>query len=271
MVASHPDTPRQDSKPVSDKTRIIRGGVWGVALQELLASSNIGTTQWMQQQTRLLKDDTNSRVGLLQLQSRACCLKLYVSKSARQKLLFRLGQGRAVRSFDSARMLAAAQVPVPEPLACLWVPEGMLLLTQGLATSRNFNELWRQQSEPREPARLLQAAGVAIAQLHRSGYAHGDCKWSNLLWDDQQCYLVDLDGTRKAPFAGVRQARDLARFTLNAEELGIAPERYALFLESYLHGTGASADAVIAAMLPWLDTLRQRHIVKYGERGHRLV
>ena len=270
MVASHRDCHRRDNNPVSDKTRIIRGGTWGAALQERLATSTIGTSQWMQEQTRLLKDDINSRVGLLQLRSRECCLKLYVSKSARQNLLFRLGQGRAVRSFDIAYRLTAARVPVPEPLACLRVPEGMLLLTQGLAGSRNLNEIWREQGEPQEPAGLLQAAGVAVARLHRGGYAHGDCKWSNLLWDDQQCYLVDLDDTRKAPLAGVRQARDLARFTLNAEELGITAELYALFLGSYLHGTGASRDSVVTAMLPWLETLRQRHSVKYGERGHRL-
>ena len=63
-----------------DKLRIIRGGSsgassaesWGLALQDMLATSSKDTAAWMQQHTRLLKNDTNSLVGLLQLRDEAC-------------------------------------------------------------------------------------------------------------------------------------------------------------------------------------------------------
>ena len=258
-----------------DNTRIIRGGSsgdgWGVALQDMLATSSSDTATWMQQHTRLLKNDTNSWVGLLQLQHETCYLKLYRYKSTLQKLLFRLGRGRPVRSFDVACELLKNEVPVPLPRACLLVPEGALLLTEGIADGGNFNDLWREQPAHDKFRQLLISAGESVARLHRAGYAHGDCKWSNLLWTGSQCYLVDLDGVAKASSGSAKQARDLARFTLNAEELDIGTELYELFLESYLQGVGGSRSEVIDRMLPTLRLLRDRHLAKYGERGQRLL
>jgi len=258
-----------------DNTRIIRGGSsgdgWGVALQDMLATSSIDIAAWMQLHTRLLKSDTNSLVGLLQLQHEACYLKLYRYKSTVQKLLFRLGRGRPVRSFDVACKLAEKEVPVPRPRACLLVPGGVLLLTEGIAGGGNLNDLWREQSAHDKFRQLLHSAGESVARLHRAGYAHGDCKWSNLLWTGGQCYLVDLDGAGKAPIGSAKQARDLARFTLNAEELDIGPELYEFFLQGYLQGVSVSRSVAIDQMMPSLRLLRDRHLAKYGERGRRLL
>jgi tRNA A-37 threonylcarbamoyl transferase component Bud32 len=247
------------------------GDSWGVTLQQVLAASSADTASWMQQHTHLLKSDANSRVGLLQLQREVCYLKLYCYKSSLQKLLFRLGHGRPVRSFDIALELLAKGVPVPRPLACLSVPEGILLLTEGMPDGRNLNDLWREQPASDELRQLVHGAGESVARLHLAGYAHGDCKWSNLLWTGQQCYLVDLDGAGKAAVGSAKQARDLARFTLNAEELAIGPELYELFLGSYLQGVSISRSVAIDRMMPVLRMLRDRHVAKYGERGRRLL
>ena len=266
-------------RQMPDKLRIIRGASsgagfgdsWGVALQDMLATSSKDTAAWMQQHTRLLKNDTNSLVGLLQLQQKECYLKLYRYKSTGQKLLFRLGRGRPVRSFDVACKLVQSEVPVPRPRACVLVPGGMLLLTEGIADGGNLNDLWRQQPAHDKFRQVLHGAGESVAHLHRAGYAHGDCKWSNLLWTGSQCYLVDLDGAGKASIGSAKQARDLARFTLNAEELNIGPELYELFLESYLQGVSVSRSVAMDQMMPALRMLRDRHVAKYGERGQRLL
>jgi len=262
-------------RQMPDSTRIIRGGGsgdgWGIALQDMLATSSNDTAAWMQQHTRLLKSDTNSLVGLLQLRCETCYIKLYRYKSSLQKMLFRLGRGRPVRSFDVARELLAKEVPVSGPLACLLVPEGILLLTEGMPDGRNLNDLWLEQPASDEFRQIMHGAGESVARLHQAGYAHGDCKWSNLLWTGRQCYLVDLDGAGVAAIASAKQARDLARFTLNAEELAIGAELYELFLESYLQGVGESRQVVIVRMMPILRVLRERHVAKYGERGQRLL
>ncbi len=150
----------------------------------------------MERHTRLLKSDTFSRVGLLELQGQCCFLKLYLAKSSLQRVGFRLGYGRGVHSFDAARRLARASLPVPSPLACLLVEEGMVLLTEGIANSRDLRSLWLEQPAAGAASQLMQAAGDTLAALHLAGFAHGDCKWSNLLWNEVQMYLVDLEAVR---------------------------------------------------------------------------
>ena len=50
------------------ESRVIRRTVWAQQLRELLAKSTVDIDTWMEQQTRLLKSDIHSRVGLLPLQ-----------------------------------------------------------------------------------------------------------------------------------------------------------------------------------------------------------
>jgi tRNA A-37 threonylcarbamoyl transferase component Bud32 len=257
---------------VVDHVHIMRGERSATALRDLLATPPVDAVAWMEQHTRLLKSDTHCRVGLLSLQQQALYLKLYLFKSATQGLLLRLGprHNRALRSFDVAAELVKSDVPVPAPRACLQVPGGMLLLAEAITGSDNLHDVWRQRSADEEAVRWLRSAGEAIARLHLAGYAHGDCKWHNLLWTRERVYLVDLDGAGTAASGGASQARDLARFTLNAEELTVSPALYEQFLQAYLQHVGGSRDAVVNRMLPILGKLRDRHLARYGERGQRL-
>lgn len=251
--------------------RILRGDAWASSLRELLLPVPIDMAIWMEQHTRLLKSDSHSRVGLLQLQGQLCYLKFYRRKSPWQQLLFRLGRGRGIQSYDVASELLARGVAVPEARACLLVGEGMLLLTEGMENSQDLKALWQAGLADCRQDELLRAAGVTLAQVHRAGFSHGDCKWSNLLWSGQQFYLVDLEAAQRASTLGVGQARDLARFSVNAEDLGVAPARYEQFMQSYLEGTGHSREEVVECLMPPLGELRLRHLSKYGERGARLL
>jgi tRNA A-37 threonylcarbamoyl transferase component Bud32 len=250
--------------------KIVRGDSWGARLRDELAEQFGDCAKWMQQHTQVLKTDSNSLVGLLQLQQRDCYLKLYRHKSALHKLRGALGGGRPLRAFDMARDIHAAGIAVPRPLACLGVPEGMLLLTEGISGAQDLQALWKHRPEQNHPETLLPDCAALLGSLHRAGFAHGDCKWSNLLAAPQQLYLVDLDGARKTAPGSAAQARDLARFTLNAEELSVDLEQYEQFLSHYLQASGFPRDTTIARMQPMLRTLRERHLARYGERGHRL-
>jgi hypothetical protein len=224
----------------------------------------------MERHTRILKSDSFSRVGLLELAGQGCYLKLYLAKSTVQKVGFRLGYGRGVRSFDAAVQLARDALPVPEPRACLLVPEGMVLLTQALANAADLRALWLAVPAAEEAERYMRKAGEALARLHGAGYAHGDCKWSNLLWRDPGYHFVDLEGVRKLPatrlFAGApaaRQVRDLARFTIDAEELGASPVQFEIFLHSYLAGTPWSRQQLVTGLQELLPAIRERHLRRY--------
>jgi tRNA A-37 threonylcarbamoyl transferase component Bud32 len=221
----------------------------------------------MERHTRLVKSDRFSRVGLLVLAGELHYLKFYRPKSIGQQLWFRLARGRGVRAFDMGEALAGQGIAVPEPRACLLVPEGMLLLTEGLQGAGDLQALWRSEPGPGDPGGLMTAAGRALGRFHLAGYAHGDCKWSNLLWYAGHFYLADLEAVRAAPVGGRRQARDLARFTLNAEELSAGEAHYRQFLSSYCEATGTPRAMAIDRLLPDLRRLRARHRARYGERG----
>lgn len=251
--------------------RVIRGEHWAQALLAKLVDADRDTSAWMDAHTHLLKRDRYSQVGLLQLAGRPCCLKLYRCKSSLQSLQFALGRGRAVNSFDGGHSLRAAGVAVPEALALLRVPGGMLLLCSAIEQAENLQVLWPRVDSCATREQILDRAAQLLARLHSAGFAHGDCKWSNWLWAQGQLYLVDLDAVCQAAAGDRRQARDLARFTLNAEELSLQPALYDLFLEGYLSAMGLSREVLIPPMLVELQRLRQRHLQHYGEPGQRLV
>jgi len=251
--------------------RVIRGEHWAQALLAKLVDADRDTSAWMDVHTHLLKRDPYSQVGLLQLAGRPCCLKLYRCKSSLQSLQFALGRGRAVNSFDGGHSLRAAGIAVPEALALLRVPGGMLLLCSAIEQAENLQMLWPRVDSCATREQILDRAAQLLAQLHSAGFAHGDCKWSNWLWAQGQLYLVDLDAVCQAAAGDRRQARDLARFTLNAEELSLQPALYNLFLEGYLSAMGLSREVLMPHMLVELQRLRQRHLQHYGEPGQRLV
>ena len=176
--------------------RVMRGARWVEPLREALAVAPADPAAWMAQHTRVIKSDTYSRVGLLELQQQPCFLKLYLAKSALQSLAFRLGFGRPFRSFDAAMQMRDAGLPVPLPRACLSVTAGVFLLTEAIPASQDLSALWQSYPTSTQAAQLLHCAGETLAALHRAGFAHGDCKWSNLLWGGEQFYLVDLEGVR---------------------------------------------------------------------------
>ncbi|MEE4144024.1 MAG: lipopolysaccharide kinase InaA family protein [Halieaceae bacterium] len=259
-------------------SRSLRGDQWADHLSGALAGSSADTPSWVARHVRPLKTDRFSRAGLLELQGQSCFLKLYLAKSSLQRLGFRLGHGRAVHSFDAAHRLASAGLPVPSPLACLLVEEGMILLTEGIAHGRDLRALWLEQAGTAVAEQLMRAAGGTLAALHRAGFAHGDCKWSNLLWDETQLYLVDLESVRavKSPRdrplpLHARQLADLARYTVDAEELGATPARYAAFMDDYCSILGCRRELVSAGMLPALEAIRKRHRETYGSDYPPLV
>ena len=248
--------------------RVLRGGEWaGEALRQLPAAAD----SWLRQEGRVLKADRHSVVALMQLQGETCYVKSYAAKNVLQQGMFALGRGRAIDAYDAAVALTGAGVAVPAAKACLLLEGSMLLVAQGLPAAQDLKALWTQAPGLAHPQALLQTAGETLAALHDAGFAHGDCKWSNLLWDQKQFYLVDLEAVARCPVQHRKQARDLARFTVNAEDLGVEAEQYGYFLDGYCSRLGIGRVSAVNSMRGDLVRLRARHRDKYGERGARLV
>lgn len=256
---------------MSANSTILRGDVWAGELQDSLPPAGVDIATWMVDNTHLLKRDSTSVVGLLQLERGLCCLKLYRYQSALRRGLLSLGYGRPVRNFDIGQAMASQGLPVARPLACLRVADGGLLLTEGIDGARDMQSLWQAGPDDARRRQLLLGSAGALVRLHQSGFAHGDCKWSNLLCNAEQWWLVDLDAATKTSPGSGRQVRDLARYILNAEEMAVSAAEFDLFLHSYLQGTGQSRQQVLGQVMAPLRKLRARHLARYGPRGEPLL
>ena len=107
---------------MNSAVRVLRGDGFARDAAEELQRAGTGTVsadsvkRHFAATGRLLKGDPHSAVYLAQLVGRHCYCKLFLAKSSRQRLLFRLNRSRGQRSFDVAQRLHALALPVPEPL-----------------------------------------------------------------------------------------------------------------------------------------------------------
>lgn len=254
-----------------DTVRIARDGALANLIAERLRSFPGSIHGWMEAHTRVLKEDTYGVVALLDAHDAQCVLKFYGFRSRMHALAHSFGRGRAFHSHRAAINLRREGVSVPEPLGILRLADGMLLLCEAIPGMGNLLQIWAGEPSSDEAGRILQVAGHTLGHLHSTGFAHGDCKWNNFLWDGNGISLVDLDGVCKADLHSPRQSRDVARFTVNAEEQGVDSQQFNQFLESYLQVVGSSRQKVVEAMVPFVYSIRAKHLARYGPQGKRLV
>jgi tRNA A-37 threonylcarbamoyl transferase component Bud32 len=251
---------------MAGKVRIKRGADWAARLKEHLTTSQVGAAEWMEEHTQILRSNVDTLSGLLQLDDALGYLKLYSYKPHKYTMSLGLRKPQPLRNFAIATELADKGVPVPRPLACLAVSQGMLILTEGLSGGGNLAELWRNQTAVPDADAMMRAAGATLAQLHVAGYTYGDCRWEHLYWNGQRVYLITLDNTRKSPLGSIQQAQDLARFTAHAEEFGIGSALFEQFLQTYLQGITGNRREVVERMIRPLYRFRGQHMARYGQR-----
>ncbi|QFU74214.1 hypothetical protein EY643_00320 [Halioglobus maricola] len=230
-----------------------------------------GTQAWLESVGEVVKRDRHSMVALANLDGRFSYCKYYRPKGMLQRLQFRFGGGRAVAAFDSAQALVSAGIEVPSPRACALLEDGMLLVTEAFEEASDLKSLWQAGQSEDRLAQLMAHAGAVLASLHEAGFSHGDAKWSNFLVAGTAMYLVDLEAVLTSAPAASSGVRDIARFTLNAEDMGLAPEHFSAFLDVYAEDRSIPRCDIEVRIQPLLSKLRARHMTKYGARGHPLV
>lgn len=120
----------------------------------------------------------------------------------RERVKARLGWSPARREERALRALAAAGVPVPEPLGRAELPDGDALLVLRYLPGVPLGTALA--APPQERRALLDALGAAVAALHRAGFVHGDLHAGNVLATKTGPVLLDLQHAR-------RDARESAR------------------------------------------------------------
>jgi tRNA A-37 threonylcarbamoyl transferase component Bud32 len=256
------------------RLKVLAGERWGLRLVYEIERSSLDPYAWATKQLQVIKSTASSLVGLVEIDEQPCYLKFYLTKSRWQWLWFRLGLGRGPRSFKMANELLRCGILVPRPLACVLAPRGMILLTEAISDATDMQTMWERGligAEDEAAHCCWHTAGTSLAQLHNAGFVHGDYKWSNLIYHQEDFYLVDLEAVTAFGRQNKKRYRDLARFILNAEDMGAPRHCYELFMSAYLDVSGELEQNVVAGTMPFLSAMRSHHIQKYGPRGHALM
>lgn len=88
------------------------------------------------------------------------------------------------RETETLRMLAEAGAPVPEIVAD---GEGFVVIRDGGAN------VARHLAQTDDPIPLLVRAGIALADLHALGLAHGRPALRDMLWDGEMIRFIDFE------------------------------------------------------------------------------
>ncbi|HEV8632603.1 MAG TPA: lipopolysaccharide kinase InaA family protein [Thermoanaerobaculia bacterium] len=206
-------------------------------------------------------------------------VKQFRHESLRARVRRRVAGSKARRSFDTARALAAAGVPTPEPL--LWADAAdsrgpawyVCRHVEGIEARYPFRALAAgtlEEDFPQLPAAALLGAAASLARgLHAAGFWHRDLSAGNLLLrpdgsraGEWVAHVVDLNRCRRLEAVSrARRLRDLARLPVHRRA-----DQRALLAAYFGSAPPASAE--------WLYRLfhlsfHGRHRVKNRLRGER--
>jgi len=253
-----------------ENLRVLAGDTWGQKLSMHIEQSSLPAFSWAKRNLEILKETSGTLVGLVDLDGKKCYLKYYPIESWQRRLWFKAGLSRGSKSYAKARVLLNNDILVPRPYTCVLARHGLLLLTEAIHQAVDLQTLW-DRGQASSDHECWELAGGSLAKLHTMGFFHGDFKWSNLLLAESEIYLVDLEAVGELSRNSKKRYRDIARFTLNAEDMAAPVEVYRRSMQAYFAATGLQEREVTKHTLPILNRLRARHLKKYGPRGHLLM
>jgi len=133
------------------------------------------------------------------------------------KDLFR--PSRAFRAYRNAYHLELLGIATPRPVAAAEQRCGRVLLRSYLVTEEIAGATDLRTAEELD-VEIAWNAGKLIGQLHAAGFAHGDLKETNIVWDKSgKVSLLDLDGLDYvAEISPARAAEDLQRLARGAAQ-----------------------------------------------------
>ena len=134
-------------------------------------------------------------------------VKQFRAAAGPESLKARIGRSPADREWAALAALAAAQLPVPAPLALGSLAGGDRLLAVEWIDGVPLADALRAPRAARRA--LLRALGELVARLHHAGWVHGDLHAGNVLVAPQGPVVLDWQRARRTTARAARR-RDLA-------------------------------------------------------------
>jgi len=175
---------------------------------------------------RLLKVDSGSTVGIVNLDNRQLVVKRYNVKGIWHGVRRALRKTRALISWQSAHLLLAHGIATPRPVAVIEHRFGPIRLKSYFISEYVEGELCRHffASSNVSEASRKKVVGEIMQIFHRlaeAGISHGDMKATNIIIHKDSPILTDLDALRvHRSRRKHRQAfvKDVQRFLRNWED-----------------------------------------------------
>ncbi len=150
---------------------------------------------------RLLKADSGSTVGIVNLDNRQLVVKRYNVRGIWHGIRRALRKTRASISWQSAHLLLAHGIATPQPVAVIEYRFGPIRLKSYFISEYLEGELCQHffASSDVSAASRKKVVGELIHIFHRlaeAGISHGDMKATNIIIHDNSPILTDLDALR---------------------------------------------------------------------------
>lgn len=152
------------------------------------------------EQGDLLKHDGTTSVVRLDLAGQDIIIKRYNARSQWHRLSRSVRQSRASRCWQMSYAFQRAGLSVARPLLMLERRFGPLRRTAYFVSeSLDGVELLSKLSSFQESEKISVVAAMnnAFSLMRQNGLSHGDLKASNLIWQNERIYFIDLDAARQ--------------------------------------------------------------------------
>ena len=168
------------------------------AWRELLAPALRAPDDWVARGA-MLKDGGTCTVVRVAAGDIDCVVKRYNLKGVRHALSRAWRPSRAWHSWRAGHLLQHLGIATPEPLAVLEERLGPLRRRAFLVTRHcPGRPLLEHLEAEREPSPAEATALLEFFQaMHGMRIEHGDFKATNLLWHDEQIWVIDLDAMHR--------------------------------------------------------------------------
>ena len=157
---------------------------------------------------------------------------------------------RPLREFEVHRYAETNGLNVPILLGVRWYDTGGVIFNHGALATRlipNARSLdVVLQGSNAQSHTYASRAGAHIRKMHDLGIWHADLNVKNVVFDDENLYLLDFDNARMAqPMTETARARNLLRLHRSMNKHGLAPTLFEALLSGY-------GKCKIPAWLSWL-------------------
>jgi glycosyl transferase family 2/lipopolysaccharide kinase (Kdo/WaaP) family protein len=228
-----------------------------------------------------LKQDRGTTVTLVSLPTEPVVIKHHSLSTWRRRGDSLLHGSPAVRALRGARLLQAAGIAIPRPLAVAerrvaGIIRESFYVSEALLAHTPLNVYWktRQQLRPRRQRQaFLRALAAFVRTLHGAGLYIGDLKDENVLVTENepqqwQFFLVDLDRViHRNPLSQSRRLKNIVQLERTLGRHACASDRL-FFLHQYL-GSPLPPRAQRRALMEQVLGLRERKNREYARRRDR--